>query len=180
MPQCLKTEVGYSFKVYSHPSEANAIFFLGCWVWMVIDRNNDTSDYTFAFAVCNYTIRKYHDFISRREISRLLFPKFVIFRMRNSFFLGFTCKYVHAFDMESQDLLMHLEDCLFFIDEGCKSGGVFVHWLVKLCQFRKRNTGIQAIVVLNQCTCTSILLCDDLFAVLPGGQEVQQLLLLIS
>ena len=47
-------------------------------------------------------------------------------------FAGFTYKYVHAFDMESEDLLSHLEESLTFIDEGCKSGAVFVHWYVQL------------------------------------------------
>ena len=45
-------------------------------------------------------------------------------------FAGFTYKYVHAFDMESEDLLSHLEESLTFIDEGCKSSAVFVHWYV--------------------------------------------------
>ena len=34
--------------------------------------------------------------------------------------------------MENEDLLSHLEESLTFIDEGCKSGAVFVHWYVQL------------------------------------------------
>ncbi len=41
---------------------------------------------------------------------------------------GFTYKYVHAFDVDTEDLLSHLEDCLAFMEEGCRAGGVLVHW----------------------------------------------------
>ena len=51
-----------------------------------------------------------------------------IFILNIASFSGFSYKYVHAFDMENEDLLSHLEDSLTFIDEGCKSGAVFVHW----------------------------------------------------
>ncbi len=42
--------------------------------------------------------------------------------------VGFSYKYVHAFDMDTEDLLSHLEECLEFVKEGCEKGGVLVHW----------------------------------------------------
>ena len=41
---------------------------------------------------------------------------------------GFETKFVHAFDMDSQDLLSQLEGCFKFIDEARPAGGVLVHW----------------------------------------------------
>ena len=42
----------------------------------------------------------------------------------------FCYKFIHALDMESQDLLSHFEDAIAFIDEGRAAGGVLVHWWV--------------------------------------------------
>lgn len=41
---------------------------------------------------------------------------------------GFTTKFVHAFDMDNQDLLSHFDECFEFIKQGRESGGVLVHW----------------------------------------------------
>ena len=64
---------------------------------------------------------------------------------------------MRAFDVESEDLLSHLEDCLAFIDEGCKSGGVFVHWYVfvynwKVCGWKIPRKGITICSVLGRAT----------------------------
>jgi len=51
---------------------------------------------------------------------------------------GFGYKYIHALDEEDFDLLSHFDDCVEFIDDGRKAGGVFVHWygptLHSICQ----------------------------------------------
>ncbi len=38
-------------------------------------------------------------------------------------------KYIHALDMDSTDLLSHFQECIDFIEDGRKQGGVLVHWL---------------------------------------------------
>lgn len=40
----------------------------------------------------------------------------------------FETKFVEAEDVESFDILSHLEECLEFIDEGIRRGGVLIHW----------------------------------------------------
>lgn len=41
---------------------------------------------------------------------------------------GFVYKYIHALDEEDFDLLSHFDDCIEFIDDGRKAGGVLIHW----------------------------------------------------
>ena len=41
---------------------------------------------------------------------------------------GFKYKHVYALDLYDTDLLQDLEDCLAFVEEGRKQGGVLVHW----------------------------------------------------
>lgn len=43
---------------------------------------------------------------------------------------GFVYKYVHALDVEDFDILSHIDDCINFIDDGRKSGGILVHWYI--------------------------------------------------
>ena len=52
----------------------------------------------------------------------------------------FCYKFIHALDMESQDLLSHFEDAITFIDEGRAAGGVLVHWWV-ICIDHDNNLG---------------------------------------
>lgn len=37
-------------------------------------------------------------------------------------------KLIEAWDVDSQDLYQHFEECVEFIKEGRESGGVVVHW----------------------------------------------------
>ena len=41
---------------------------------------------------------------------------------------GLTYKYIHAFDMDSTDLLEHFNESWEFIDAARKTGAVYVHW----------------------------------------------------
>ena len=40
----------------------------------------------------------------------------------------FTSKYIHGLDLHDTDLLTYFDECIDFINEGRKAGGVLVHW----------------------------------------------------